>query len=288
MGLQQDLTNAYIQKHPMEAARFLESHPPAISSRFLKELQIETISSVLEHYLPGNMSEVLKHFSPEISGRLISRLSTTAARAVLRQFDDSVRSTLLSHIDSTLASYLRRTLTHPDFTAGSLADPRVLTLPPDLTVEQALKRIGQECQQAIYYLYITDHDTTLHGVVLMKELLAANADKPLQFVMNEDVKKIPASANAQDLLNHPAWQLYDSLPVVEQEKSFIGVLRHRALKKFLEGRHDEPEPHFLSDALLQLWEAYALSGIGLMTTMGDILKAAQHEKPTRGQEETLR
>ncbi len=270
----------------MDVARHLESLSSHAAYDILKNLKSEDVASALEHYLPTHMAEVLKHFPPDVSATIISRLSTSAARAVLRQFDTATQSMILSNLDPAIAPYLRRTLTHPEHTAGSLADPRVLTLPPNITVGQALKRIGHKCRQAIYYLYIIDHQTTLLGVVLMKELLAAPAETSLQAIMNPNVKMIPASANAQDLLLHPAWQVHDSLPVVEQGKAFVGVLRYRALKKFLEGRTHTREPEFLSDALLQLWEAYSLSGIGLMTTLGEVLNATRDQQLSRKQEET--
>ncbi|GJL50369.1 MAG: hypothetical protein NPIRA01_15960 [Nitrospirales bacterium] len=286
MGLQNDLIHTYIQRHPKDAARHLESLSYPVVIDTLKNLESETIASVLEYYLPVPMAEVLKHFPPDLSAKVISHLSTTTARAVLRQFDTSTQSTLLSNLDPAIAPYLRRTLTHPDYTAGSLADPRVLTLSPDMTVAHALNHIGQESRQAIYYLYIIDHHTILHGVILMKELLAAHAETTLASIMNQNVKMVPASANAQDLLSHPAWQIYDSLPVVEQGKAFIGVLRYRTLKKFLEAHTNTRDPEFLSDALLQLWEAYSLSGIGLMTTLGEVLNATRDQKISREQEET--
>ncbi|GJL54858.1 MAG: hypothetical protein NPIRA02_19900 [Nitrospirales bacterium] len=286
MGLQQDLIHTYIQRHPVEAARHLESQSAVAAHDLLKKMDVEIVASVLEYFLPAHMAEVLKHFSPEMGAKIINRVSTTAARAVLRQYETSTQSTLLSKLDPAIASYFRRTLSQPDHTAGSLADPRVLTLRPDITVGQALNRIGLESRHAIYYLYIIDHQTTLHGVVLMKELLAAHAETSLQSIMNQNVKMIPASASAQDLLSHPAWQMHDSLPVVEQGKAFIGVLRYRVLKKFLEARTDMREPEFLSDALLQLWEAYSLSGIGLMTTLGEVLKATREQKLPQQQEET--
>ena len=286
MELKQDLIQTYIRKHPMDVARYLESLSAHETYEILKNLKNETVVSALEHCLPAHMADVLKLFPPDASAVIISRLTSTAARAVLRQFDATTQAMVLSNLDPAIAPYLRRTLAYADHTAGSLADPRVLTLPLNITVAQALTRIGKDCRQAIYYLYIIDHQTTLHGVVLLKELLAAHADTPLQAIMTPHVKMIPASASAQDLLAYPAWQVHDSLPVVESGKVFIGVLRYRTLKIFLETRPDTREPDFLSDALLQLWEAYSLSGIGLMTTLGEVLNATRDQRLTREQEET--
>jgi len=286
MDLEQHLKHLYIQRHPLEAARHLESFSSVVAYNTFKDLTPEVIALALEHYFPAHMADVLTHFPPHVRAKIISQLSPMTARAVLRQFDQAIQSTLLSELDPAIAPYLRRTLNHPDHTAGSLADPRVLTLPPDMTVAQALNRIGQDCRQAIYYLYIIDHQTTLHGVVLMKELLTASPDSSLQSIMNPKVQTIPAVSNAQDLPSHPAWQVFDSLPVVEQGRSFIGVLRYRTLRTFIETRTEQASPEYFSDALLQLWEAYSLSGIGLMTTLGEVLQATTQQKPFEANKET--
>ena len=105
--------------------------------------------------------------------------------------------------------------------------------------------------------------------------------------MNPKVKGIPASANAEDAILHPAWAHYDSLPVFDSDKTFIGVLRHRTLRKFLQSTPDDPRSEFLSDALLQLWEAYSLSGIGLMTVLGDVVDASSAKFPSQEKQEIL-
>lgn len=120
----------------------------------------------------------------------------------------------------------------------------------------------------------------------MKELLTADPTGSLGELMNPDVKGIPASAYAQDVISHPAWAQYDILPVIDSDKTFLGALRHRTLRKFLLGRPDDPKSAYLSDALLQLWEAYALSGIGLMTALGDVLDASTAKPRPSHQQET--
>jgi hypothetical protein len=77
-----------------------------------------------------------------------------------------------------------------------------------------------------------------------------------------------------DIVGHHAWTRFDSLPVIDQDKTFIGALRHRTLRQYLQSKSTDYQPAYLSDALLQLWEAYSLSGMVLMTTMGELLTTA--------------
>lgn len=286
MKLEQHLRERFLEEHPLEAARYLEGLPLQTTRDILQAMDAESVAQTLEYFLPGATANILKAYPPATSAEILTRLSPGSSRAILRQFDSSTQETLLGHLAPHTAAFLRRTIPLAEHTAGSLADPQVLTLPPDITVGEALQRIMQVPHQAIYYLYIIDHRNILVGVVIMKELLAAESTTTLAYIMNQDVKVIPSSANAMDIVAHHAWARFDSLPVIDQDKTFIGALRHRALRQFLQSKSTEYQPAFLSDALLQLWEAYSLSGMVLMTTMGDLLTTATPPVPDREEQET--
>ncbi len=286
MNLTQQLRETFIQEHPLEAARYVEELPAQSAGEMLQTMEPQHIAAFLEYCLPGPTAEILKQYPPATSAVILSRLSARSARAVLRQYDSSTQTSLLDQVDPAIGTHLRRSINLPDHTAGSLADPHVLTLPPDITVAKALQRVTQTVGQAIYYLYIIDHQTILRGVILMKELLGAEPTITVSSIMQPDVKAIPASANALDIVAHPAWAQYDSLPVIDQDRTFIGALRHRTLRQFLQSRSGEYQPAFLSDALLQLWEAYSLSGIGLMTALGESLSTSTPPTPPRKEQET--
>ncbi|WNM61595.1 magnesium transporter MgtE N-terminal domain-containing protein [Candidatus Nitrospira neomarina] len=286
MNLTQQLRQTFIQEHPLEAARYVEELPAQSAGEMLQTLDPQDIAAFLEYCLPGPAAEILKQYPPATSAVILSRLSSRSARAILRQYDSSTQTSLLDQVDPAIGAHLRRSINLPDHTAGSLADPHVLTLPPDITVAKALQRVTQTVGQAIYYLYIIDHQTILRGVILMKELFGAESTITVSSIMQQDVKAIPASANALDIVAHPAWAQYDSLPVIDQDRTFIGALRHRTLRQFLQSRTGEYQPAFLSDALLQLWEAYSLSGIGLMTALGESLSTSTPPTSPRKEQET--
>jgi len=287
MTLIEHLRDQFIQTHPLEVARHLEELPAQTTGEILKTMEPERAAQILEYFLTSTTAKILHQYPPTTSADILNRLSTRTTRAVLRQLDSPTQERLLKLLEPQAAALLRRTIYLPEHTAGNLADPHVLTLPSDITVAKALQRIAQVTNHAIYYLYIIDRRNVLCGVVLMKELLAAEPTCTLQAIMNPKVKGIPASANAEDAILHPAWAHYDSLPVFDSDKTFIGVLRHRTLRKFLQSTPDDPRSEFLSDALLQLWEAYSLSGIGLMTVLGDVVDASSAKFPSQEKQEIL-
>lgn len=286
MDLQKRLVHTYIRSHPREAARYLELISPREAGKIFSDTETMDSAAVIEYLLPRPAAEVLQSLPPEKGAEIIAALPPLSARSVLRQFDPPSQAVILSHIEPAIGSFLGRALKYPENTAGSLADPGVLTLPRDITVAEAQSRIRVETHHAIYYLYVLDRASTLCGVVLIKELLAADPHSLIETMMTSHVTAIPADANAQDLLSHPAWRVFDSLPVVEQGKYFLGALRHRVLQSISESQPDDAHQQFLSDALLQLWEAYSLSGIELMTGLAQVLKATATEKSSQTEKES--
>ncbi len=286
MKLEHHLQKKFLEKHPLEAARYLEGRPAQETRDIFLTMEPAHVAQTLEYFSPSAAATILKECPPAVSAEILGRLSPGFSRAILRQVDPSTQETLLGHLEPRAASLLRRTIHLSEHTAGSLADPLVLTLPPDITVGDALQRIVHVPHQAIYYLYIIDRGNILIGVVLMKELLAAEPASTLTSIMNQEVKVIPSSANARDIVAHPAWARFDSLPVIAQDKTFIGALRHRTLRQYLQSKSIEYQPAFLSDGLLQLWEAYSLSGMVLMTTIGNVLTTMTPSAPAPEEQET--
>ncbi len=267
------LTQAYVQAHPLEAARRLESLEVAESAALLAPLPPEDIAPVLEHLLPAPGAVLLEGLPLETATAAFAALSTSSAIGILRHYEPAVQGKYLDGLDATLAGNLRLALTHPEDTAASLADPRVLTLPPDISVAEALERVRRTARHATYYLYVIDRDQKLAGLVTVKELLAADADHLVASIMKPSVVTLPGEAMVAELLQHPQWRVFHTLPVVDRTGMFVGALRYRTLRRIEDQAGALQPPASLSGALLTLWEFYSVSGIRVMTSMAEALAA---------------
>jgi len=273
------LTLGYVRSHPLEAARRLEAMKSHESATLLAPLPAEDVASVLEHCLPGPASKVLSNLTLRMTCSVITELSTASAISVLRQFDDSLRLDLLDRLEKAIGASLRRAMRYPPHTAANLADPRVFTLPPDVTVEEALVRTKQDVRHATYYVYVIDRDTKLEGLVTLKQLLANETDQLIASMMTAKVVTLSAEASIDEILQHPQWERFHTLPVVDRWGTFLGALRYRTLRGIEQEQVHNPDPGPLSQALIQLWEVYSLAGIGMMTDMVKTMGSQEDEKP---------
>lgn len=267
------LTQAYVQAHPIEAARRLESLDVAEAAALLAPLPPEDIAPVLDNLLPAVGAALLDGLPLETATDVLAVLSSSSAIGLLRQYEPAGQGRYLDAMEAVLAGSLRLALAHPEGTAASLCDPRVFTLPPDVSVAEALARLRRTPRYATYYLYVIDRDRKLAGLVTVKELLASDGDHLVGSLMKTSVATLPAEATVGELLQHPQWRLFHTLPVVDRTGTFLGALRYRALRRIEDQAGVAQSPASLSGALLTLWEFYSVSGIRVMTDMAEALAA---------------
>ncbi len=271
MELEHHLTLGYFQAHPVEAARHLESLGPQEASMLLEALPGEDIAHVLEHCLPVSTAKILGKLPEDLSADVLSAMNATSAIGVLRQFEEGSRYAILERMDNSMGATLRRALRYAPNTAGSLADPQVFTLPQDILVEEAISRIRTYGQKAMYYLYVIDRDGKLEGVVTLRQLLLDSSVHSVGTLMENQITTLSAEANLEEILNHPEWSRFHTLPVVDRWGTFFGALRYRMLRRIEKDVLGKAPLGSVSDSLMQLWEAYSITGIRLMTDVAQTL-----------------
>jgi magnesium transporter len=265
MELEYHLTLGYFQSHPVEAARHLESLGPQAAGVLLEALPGEEIANVLEHCLPVSTAKILQELSKDLRTDVLSAMNATSAIGVLRQFEETTRYDILERLDNSIGATLRRALRYSPNTAGSLADPQVFTLPPDIPVEEAISRIRTYGQKAMYYIYVIDRDGKLEGVLTLRQLLVDTSDHSVGTLMETQITTLSAEANLEEIIKHPEWSRFHTLPVVDRWGTFFGALRYRMLRRIEKDVEGKAPLGTVSDSLMQLWEAYSITGIRLMT-----------------------
>jgi magnesium transporter len=265
MELEHHLTLGYFQSHPVESARHLESLGPQEASSLLEGLPGDEIAQVLEHCLPVSTAKILEGLPKELSGNVLSAMNATSAIGVLRQLEETMRQDILERLDNSMGATLRRALRYSPNTAGSLADPQVFTLPPDISVEEAISRIRTYGQKAMYYIYVIDRDGKLEGALTLRQLLVDTSDHLVGTLMETQITTLSAEANLEEIIKHPEWSRFHTLPVVDRWGTFFGALRYRMLRRIEKDVEGKAPLGSVSDSLMQLWEAYSITGIRLMT-----------------------
>ncbi|NKB81397.1 MAG: CBS domain-containing protein [Nitrospirales bacterium] len=272
MRPEDQLNLRFVQLHPVQASRQLEILESPIAAEVLIPFPTRDIANVLGCCQPGLAARILEYLSIEQVTEVVSTLPASTAFVVFRQFSQEFQGQVVDQLGPIHGPRFRLALIQPKQSAGSLANPRVVTLPPDVTAEEGIELIKRNPRQASYYLYVVDRDAQLEGVVTMKQLLMGTPKDFIGSVMNDQVITIPASATHEELIKHPHWQQFHMLPVVDHDRVFLGVLRYQILQQVIEKTERQKPPGSLPAALIELWEAYSLAGIRILTELSEANK----------------
>jgi magnesium transporter len=170
----------YARSHPVDAARAIEELPVDEAAGLLVKYRAEVVGPVFERLAPVFAGDVLAHLGPDRSRRLLRRMHPGQAAALLRHLEPTAREEVLKGLDPSEAEPLLALLKHASDTAGGMMDSRLTTIPSDTTVEKAVRIIRTAKQQTLHYLYVTDREGKLLGVVGTREVLLAQSKDPIE------------------------------------------------------------------------------------------------------------
>lgn len=231
---EQKLAEAFLSSYPEEAAAILEKARPRESARGLNRVAPENAAGVLARMSPLAAAETLGAMSRGPALAALEALDLDSAASIMRSLDDAERKGFLEELPSQTSGNLSLLLSYPPDTAGAFMEPRVLALPEDVSVGDALKRLRRTGQLAFHYLYVQDRSGKLVGAVSLRRLNAMPAEARLDSAQRPASMRLDADADLNEIASHPGWRELHALPVVDRDGRLLGVLRYRTMRQIEE------------------------------------------------------
>lgn len=219
----------YLQLHPAdladrlqrleldEARVILPQLPPALAAAALAELEPDRQHELLLALPIPELSPLLAELAPNIVADLVTELPPPTRRTALETLPDEQRQRV-----QALLRYA------PD-SAGGVMSNRFIALREDMNVEEVREllrdRAQEERTEDIAYLYVTDAQQRLVGIVSLRDLVFRRAERQMTEIMNRDVKFVRAEADQEELARQFEHYHYLGLPVLDAEGRFVGVVK---------------------------------------------------------------
>ena len=120
-----------------------------------KLIDEEKAADMIEYLTPQLQVELLGDIDEELASRLISKLPHDEAADVLGDMEEDDSENYLERLPDKFSQEVRELLTYNEETAGGLMTPMVLTVTPEMSVEDVLYhiRIKAEKEAAKDYAY---------------------------------------------------------------------------------------------------------------------------------------
>jgi len=213
---------------------------PGVVAEVIEGLSNDEIWHVLSHCNVNDQVQIFSFFSLPKQEDLVTTTDRKRVSALLEEMAPDDRVDLLErldpkHVDLLLPliaqaerSDIRKLLSYPDYSAGSIMTTEYASLPEDITVEESLRRLRRVApdRETIYYVYVLDEQRHLHGFVSLRKLILSKPDAIVAEIMDRDVISVNVNDDKEDVANLLSRYDFLAIPVVDDQNCLVGIITH--------------------------------------------------------------
>ncbi len=169
---------------------------------------------------------LIKGFSDSELKAVVDELAADDAVDIIEEMPANVVKRILRQADAETRKQINELLKYPDDSAGSIMTTEFVNLRPSMTVDQAilrLRRTGID-KETIYTCYVTRDDSTLAGVITIKDILLADEDDIIENLMEENVISVGTLDDQEQVAQIIRNYDFLAVPVVDTENRLVGIV----------------------------------------------------------------
>ena len=233
-----------------------KTHPADLATvfrHFTDEEQIEifTLMNENEHTAEflselddALVNDLLANESLERIASIIEKAPTNDQSGILNVLEEEKAQSVIELLNAEEQEEIAEIMGYPEDSAGALMNTEVFTLNEGITAGEAIKTLqDQEDAEMVFYLYITDNDDRLVGVISLRALTTTPSTTTLKDMMIKNVHSIRPETDQEEVARVVAQYNYLAVPVIDPDSHLLGivtvddvvdVIREEATEDFLQ------------------------------------------------------
>lgn len=214
--------------HPADIAEILEDMHPRQAGEIIRQLPDEQAADVMEELEPEFQADVLETLPTEQAADIVEEMEPDEAADALQEMEEDKRAQVFNLMEPDESAEVAELIKHPEDTAGGLMTTKYLTVPPDITVGEAMQRVRAEAPakeaETIYYVYAVDAEEKLQGVFSLSDLVLANPNATVDSIMHHKPIHAHLGDPRDKVLEAIARYNLLAVPVTDDEHHLQGIV----------------------------------------------------------------
>lgn len=188
--------------------------PKELAADVFVEMDEDTQEFLIKGFSDSELKDVVDELAADDAVDIIEEMPANVVKRILRQADAETRK------------QINELLKYPDDSAGSIMTTEFVNLRPSMTVDQAILRIRRTGidKETIYTCYVTRDDSTLAGVITIKDILLADEDDIIENLMEENVISVGTLDDQEQVAQIIRNYDFLAVPVVDTENRLVGIV----------------------------------------------------------------
>lgn len=212
--------------HPADVADILEQLDPKQRASVFEHLDEAQASEAVSEMMDDVQAEFLDDLDDATAAQLIGNMDPDDAADIVRDLPYEKAETLLRLMGVEDAVEIQRLLGYKDGTAGGMMTTQYVAVPEDATVRETIEvlRDLDEDHPTVHYVYATDDQGRLTGVLSMRTLVLCSDDARLRDIMYRDVISVHPEEEEDDVVADIFKYDIPAMPVVDERGQILGIV----------------------------------------------------------------
>lgn len=215
-----------LDSHMADVSKIFEDLEHEDKLKFLELLDDEHAAYVLTCL---SSDEFFEFFSPLGLERKVGILDYVAdddIADILGEAPEHLKERLMKLMDEDEAKEVKELMSYEEDTAGGIMTKDFLNLEANMKIQDAMDYLREYAPDAetVYYLYVTDKEGKLVGIVSLRELIIARPDQKVADIMNEKVIFARVDTDQEEVATMVRDYDFLIMPVVDANDVLVGII----------------------------------------------------------------
>lgn len=222
------LNTLFASLHPWDAARVTTSLTREEQEQLLLLLGPETAADVVEELEDPRAAELISKLPVDRASHILDQMESDKGADLLQTLPQKTSRQILEKMRAEEREEALELLTYPPHTAGGLMMKEFIAVDQNRSVGDLVQELRVNAQKykayRISYIYVVDGGQRLVGVLPLRDLLLGGSDTRIRDLMIQDVVRVPADMDREEVARLFEQYHYLAIPVVDASNRILGIV----------------------------------------------------------------
>ncbi|PCJ16655.1 MAG: magnesium transporter [Candidatus Cloacimonadota bacterium] len=172
---------------------------------------------------------------------LLELLPSDETADLLARFHPSKMDSILEMMDEDSRNETIELLCYKEDSAGGVMEKDLVDFFPHITVLKALELLRAQFEPSdfISYIYITNKEQKLLGVLSLKELILSSTESTLQEIMKTNIISVSIEDDQEKVAHLASKYSLFAIPVLNKKQQLVGIVTPADIQEIIQEEHQE-------------------------------------------------
>jgi len=190
------------------------------------DARVKELQNQIARAGPTSAVKELADESDAVVARVLEKMIASHALQTLEEIPEARRTAILGQVKAERRRQWEVNQGFPPDSVGRLMELPDGVFPAHTTIREAIESLREIVKRSfVTYLYVTDDDGKLQGLVVMREMLLADREQTLADVMLSDPYFLSPEMPLQDAMKEAVQRHFPVYPVCDPDRRLVGLVR---------------------------------------------------------------